>query len=187
MAFEIPFEEPTKFAAGDRVQWKRALTDYPISEGWTLTYYLRGKFQHDPLDIEASTSGSDYSVDLSPDTTAQYVPGIYHWQAFVSKSGDRKPIGSGTIEVTPDFSQISQPYDGRSHARICLDSILAVIKGRATHDQQRYVMQAVGRSVDKMTVDDLLKLRDDFLAEVKAEEGAANGGKGKNVLIRFNR
>ncbi len=187
MAFEIPYQEPTKIAAGDRAQWKRTLTDYPVSEGWTLTYYLRGNFAHDAIDIAAATDGNDYSVDLSPDVTGAYTPGIYHFQAFVSKSGDRKPVASGTIEVTPNFATITTPHDGRTHARRCLDSINAVLEGRATHDQQSYVQQAVGRSVVKMTVADLLKLRDDFATKVKAEEGEATGGKGKNVLIRFLR
>lgn len=186
MAFDIPYEEPTKFAAGDRVQWKRTLTDYPISEGWTLTYYLRGRFQHDPINLVATTSGTDYSVDITPEETANYTAGVYHVQAFVSKADDRKPVWTGTIEVTPDFSAISQPHDGRTHARKCLDAINAVLEGRSTHDQQRYVLQATGRSVDKMPIADLLKLRDYYLSEVKSEEGAGNG-KGKNVLIRFNR
>jgi hypothetical protein len=60
------------------------------------------------------------------------------------------------------------------------------MKNRATHDQQRYVMQACGRSVDKVPIADLLKFRDYWLTQVLAEESAANGGKGKNVLFRFN-
>jgi hypothetical protein len=187
MAFEIPYEEPTKFAAGDRVQWKRTLATYPVSEGWTLTYYLRGNFAEGVEDIAAATDGNDYSVDLLPAVTAEFIPGVYHYQAFVAKSGDRKLVAWGKIEVTPNFTELSQPYDGRTHARRCLDSINAVLEGRATHDQQRYVMQAVGRSVDKMPIADLLKFRDYFLAEVKGEEAATNGGKGKNVLIRFLR
>lgn len=184
MAYEIQFDEPTSFAAGDRVQWKRTLTEFPITEGWVLKYYLRCNFQHDPITITATTSGTDYSVDLTPDETDTYPPGIYYWQAFVEKSGDRKPVDDGRFVIGANFATLSQPHDGRSHARRCLESIEAVLEGRATRDDQRYVLQAVGRSVDKMPIKDLLAFRDYYLTEVRAEEADLKPNK-KNILIRF--
>lgn len=187
MAYEIPFQEPTAFAAGDRVQWKRTLADFPISESWTLKYYLRGNFAHDPITLTATTSGTDYLIDIGIDETAGYTPGVYYWQAFVEKADYRMPVSSGRFLITPDLStlQTNQPFDGRSHARRCLEAIEAVIEGRATHDQQRYVLQAVGRSVDKMPIKDLLAFRDYYLTEVQAEDATLNSRK-KNVHIRFN-
>ena len=187
MAYTILFEEPESFAAGDRVQWKRNFSDYPISEGWSLTYYLRGNFAHTPIDITATTSGADFLIDLSPTTTADYTPGTYTWQAFVSKSGDRKPVGTGRIVIDPSLSDVTTPFDGRSHARKCLEAIEAVLEGRSTHDQQRYVLQAVGRSVDKMPIKDVLALRDYYQTEVQKEEAAATGGKNRNIFVSFNR
>lgn len=187
MAFEIPFEEPVEATAGDRIQWKRTLDDYPISEGWTLVYHLRANLPGGVHNVEAAASGADYEVDIAPEESAQWTPGDYFWEAYVSVSGDRKKIGSGKITIKPDFSQIEIPFDGRTQARRILDSINLVMEGRATHDQQRYVMQAVGRSVDRMTAADLLLFRDYWKKEVLKEEKAANGGKGKNVFIRFTR
>ena len=187
MAYVIPFKEPESFAAGDRVQWKRTLADFPISEGWTLKYYLRGNFAHDPLVLTATTSGTDYSIDLTVAETSDYTPGIYYWQAFVELADDRKCIGQGSflIAVNPTDTA-GQPYDGRTHARRCLDSIQAVMEGRATRDDQRYVLQAVGRSVDKMPIKDLMAFRDYYLAEVQREE-SAGASKKKNIFIHFNR
>lgn len=187
MAYVIPTEEPEVFAAGDRVQWERRLSDYPASDGWTsLKYYLRGNFAHDTLVITATASGNLYSVDLSPTVTDAYTPGDYVWQAYVEKSGDRKPIGTGrmTVLTNPATQPTMQPFDGRTHARKCLEAIEAVLENRATHDQQRYVLQAVGRSVDKMSIADVLKLRDYYLTEVQAEEAVNNPGK-KNIFVRF--
>ncbi len=182
MAFTIPFTEPECFSAGDRVQWKRTLEDYPISEGWSLTYYLRGNFAHDPINLVATTSGTDYEIDLSPDVTGAYTPGIYYWQAFVSVTGDRKPIGSGKITVLKNFSEVTDPTDERTHARRCLDSLNAVIENRATRDEVRYVIQAIGLSVDKMPIKDLLMFRDYYLVEVNKEEG---NGRRRQILVVF--
>jgi hypothetical protein len=186
MAFEIPFEEPTSVVAGDRIQWKRTIDDYPPAS-WTLTYHLRANLPNAIVNLTATASGTDHYVDVSPDDSALWAAGDYFWEAYVTASGDRKKIGSGKIQVTPNFAGIDIPFDGRTQARKILDAINLVMKGRATHDQQRYVMQAVGRSVDRVPLADLLKFRDYWANEVRKEELASSGGRGKNVLIRFNR
>jgi hypothetical protein len=187
MAYVIRYEEPTGFAVGDRVEWKRILADYPVSESWTLKYYLRGNFAEGRIDITATTSGTEYLVDISPTVSAEYTPGIYYWQSFVEIAGtDRKPIGSGRFIITPDISDITEPVDGRSHARRCLDSINAVMENRATRDDQSYAMQAVGRSVTKMPIKDLMAFRDYYLTEVNREEAALKPNR-KNIYVRFLR
>jgi hypothetical protein len=185
MAFEIPWVEPETVRQGDRIQWKRSLADYPATT-WTLTYYFRTNLPTaSPIDVVASTLGSDYSIDISPTASRDYLPGVWFWDAYVATTGDRKTVAAGQLLVTPDFSQIDVPYDGRTQAKRILESINLVIEGRASTDVLRYVMQAVGRSVDKLPISDLLKFRDYWIAEVKAEENAGTS-KGKNVLIRFN-
>jgi len=189
MAFSIPEIEPQRVYAGDRLQWTRDFSDFPADE-WTLTYYLRSDKAGGQIDIVATADGDEFSVDVSPDTSAAYVPSTYYWSAFVSSASDRKLVAQGRMEVVQNPSDIYDPTDGRSHARRTLDSINAVIERRATSDQQRYVFQAVGRSVDKMPIKDLLDFRDYYAALVSQEEQAeaiARGeGTGKNVFVRFN-
>lgn len=186
MAHDIATTEPTEIIVGDRVQWTKSFSEYPATaESWTLNYYLRANLPGGQINITASASGEEYAVDVSPSVSNGWTPGIYFWEAYVSKTGSRYKVGEGSITLKPDFSAIELPHDGRSHARKTLDSINAVIEGRATSDIQRYVVQAVGRSIDKMPIADLLKFRDYYFAEVKKEEGIANGGRGKNIFIRF--
>lgn len=190
MAYTIPEIEPLEVVAGDRVRWKRKdLSDYPASE-WTLTYYLRGSGAGHQIDLVAVADGSYFEIDEATTTTAGYIPGVYYWSAYVSKSGDRRFIGSGRLSIRPNPVDVTQPTDGRSHARRTLEAIEAVLERRATTDQQRYVMQAVGRSVDRMPIADLLKFRDQYAAEVRAEDQAAavarGEGSGRNILFRFN-
>lgn len=186
MAHDIATTEPTELVVGDRVQWTKSLADYPATaEGWTLTYYLRANLPGGQINLTATASGQDFAIDVAPSESSTWTPGTYFWEGYVSKSGSRYKIGEGTITLQPDFSAIELPFDGRTHARKTLDAINAVIEGRATTDVQRYVMQAVGRSIDKMPIADLLKFRDYYLAEVKKEESAVTGGRGKNIFIRF--
>lgn len=188
MAFAIPETEPTTVTAGDRLQWKRTdLSDFPADE-WTLTYYLRGNKAGAQQDVEATADGDEFEIDVAPSVSAAWVADVYYWSAFVEKNDetDRKLIGQGRLVVKENPVDVVQPTDGRSHARRTLEAIEAVIEQRATTDQQRYVLQAVGRSVDRMPIADLLKFRDYYAGLVAQEDAAANGGAGRNIKIRFN-
>lgn len=191
MAYTIPEIEPLLLVAGDRAQWKRTdLADFPADE-WTLTYYLRANLAGGEITISASADGDGYEVDVAPAVTAEYTPGFYYWSAYVAQSGDRKLVAQGRLEILPNPIDVTSPVDGRSHARRTLASIEAVIERRATTDQQRYVMQAVGRSVDKIPILELLKFRDYYAGLVSAEEEkeriARGEASGRNIVIRFNR
>lgn len=191
MAFTIPEIEPQRIYAGDRLQWKRTnLADFPADE-WTLTYYFKSSVANGEFTIVAAADDGDFSIDVSPATSGEYIPAVYYWSAFVSQSStDRKLVAQGRLEVLTNPIDQTVPTDGRSHARRTLESIRAVIERRATTDQQRYVFQAVGRSVDRMPIADLLKFEAIYAARVKAEDEAekiARGeNTGKNVLVRFN-
>jgi hypothetical protein len=189
MAFTIPEIEPTKAYAGDRLQWRRTdLSDFPATT-WSLAYYLRSSAGGGNIDIAATTDGTSFSIDVSPTESGSFIPATYYWTAFVSKSGDRKLIGQGRIEILTNPVDVTGPSDGRTHARKTLDAIEAVIEKRATSDQQRYVFQAVGRSVDKMPIADVLKFRDYYagivLAEEQQERVARGESSGRNIYVRF--
>lgn len=190
MAFTIPEIEPQEIQAGDRIQWKRTnLDDFP-ADSWTLTYYLRSDQPGSAIDIVATADSLNFEVDVAPSESAAYTPATYYWTAFVSKSGDRKLVASGRLVIKEDPSQIALPVDGRSHARRTLEALEAVIERRATSDQQRYAFSAVGRSVDKMPIADVLKFRDYYLSIVKQEDArekvARGESTGKNVFIKFS-
>jgi hypothetical protein len=189
MAFTVPEIEPERVAAGDRLQWTRKdLSDFPATS-WTLTYYLRSDQPLGQIDIVATADGTNFSVDVSPTASAEYPAGKYYWTAFVSKSGDRKLVAHGQLEVLRNPTDVTTPVDGRSHARKVLDAINAVVENRATTDQQSYVFQAVGRSVTRMPIADLLKFRDYYAGLVRAEDEALavsrGQGTGRNILVRF--
>lgn len=187
---DIPTTEPAELIAGDLWTWKRTDlgSDY-LNSLYTLTYKLRpeGATTGTTLTITATASGADYLVSVAAATTAGYAAGEYNWSAFITRDSDseRFQVDYGTLTVKPDLAVATT--DPRSHAKITLDALESVIEDRATKDQMSYSIG--GRSLSRMSVDDLLKFRNTYRAEVKKEDRAearrnGKGNKGR-VLVRF--
>lgn len=181
--------EPESFVVGDYLAWKRTdlHTDYSNTL-YTLKYSARlegtGTTE---IEITAAASGTEYLIEEASATTAAYTPGVYHWQAYITRISDseRIQIGSGTFEALPNRDLSTA--DPRTHAKIVLDAIEATIAGRASQDQMSYSI--AGRSLSRMPIDDLLKFRNEYKAEVAREERKQRlkDGKGasNNIFVRF--
>lgn len=186
---EYPETEPTSMVAGDRAAWKRTDlgSDYAPAS-YSLTYKARLESSGSTvISITASESGDDYIIEVGASTTAAYTAGVYHWQAYITRSSDseRITIDSGTFEVLANRS--SATTDPRTHAKKVLEAIEAVIEGRASKDQAAY---SIGnRSLSRTPITELLILRDRYRAEVIREERAervANGlGHKGQIKVRF--
>lgn len=185
----VPETEPAAIIAGDFTTWKRTDlgSDYPPAS-YTLTYKARLEGAGTTVvSITASTSGSDYLVELASATTAGYSAGVYHWQAYITRTSDsaRVTLDSGTFTVEANRSTATT--DPRSHAKIVLDAIEATIEGRASQDQMGYTIQ--GRTLQRTPLADLLLLRDRYRAEVRSEQDAERLNNGlpsrRKILTRF--
>lgn len=185
----VPETEPSTIIAGDFTTWKRTDlgTDYPPAS-YSLSYKARLEGAGTTaVSITATTSGSDYLVALASATTAAYTAGVYHWQAYITRSSDgaRITIDEGTFTVEANRSTATT--DPRSHAKIVLDAIEATIEGRASQDQMGYTIQ--GRTLQRTPLADLLLLRDRYRAEVKREQDAERLANGlpsrRRILTRF--
>jgi len=184
-----PEIEPSQIVAGDRIAWKRTDlgTDYnPTS--YALTYSARledgGTTE---IAITASESSLDYIVEVAAATSAAYTVGVYHWQAYITRSSDseRITIDNGTWEVLTNRDAATT--DPRSHVEKVIDAIEAVIEGRASQDQAGYSI--AGRSLSRTPIPELLVLRDRYRAEyvrIQREESILNGlGHSGRILTRF--
>lgn len=170
---EIAIQEPLRARAGVTWTWERQdLTAYP-APAWTLTYWLKqqgGSGAH--FSIVAAANGAYHRVTVSAATTAGYLAGDYTWVAIASAGTDSYEVDSGTLTVQPKYSE-NVALDDRSHAKKVLDAIEAVIEGRASKDQQQYTIG--NRALTRMPIDELLRFRARYKAEVAAEERLANG------------
>lgn len=157
--------------AGDTLDFTTSVSDYAASAGWTLKYRISPRAAGTAIDLTASASGDDFLVEVAASTTATWAPGFYTWSAFVEKAGERFTVDRGQLEIRAPSSTMSGGYDGRTHARKVLDAIEAVIENRATLDQESYAIN--GRSLKRMPIEQLLKLRQIYRAEVAGEEASA--------------
>jgi hypothetical protein len=163
LAKPIPTCEPDIVRAGDTWKWTRALADYPPSEGWVLTYSIRGLSVLLDADVTVTPGVSDYAVSVAANKTAPLLPGTYQWAAFVTKAGERFTADEGVLVVERNLSTAAAG-DALSHAEKMLVIVEAALAGRLDADIEEY--QINGKAVKKIPVLELKRLRKQYRTEI---------------------
>jgi len=166
-----PTQEPDTLVIGDRWTWRRPdlAADYSPAD-YALTYEFMcdsgGGGSH-KFSITATETSDDYIVEVSQDVTEHYHVHHYKWYAFITRSSDseRIAIDNGVTQLVADYADSTA--DQRTHAKKVLDAIEAVLENRASQDQMSYSI--AGRSLSRMSIDDLLKFRDRYRSEYNIE------------------
>jgi hypothetical protein len=183
MAAPIPTTEPASLLAGDTATWLISLTDYLASDGWVLAYTLINATAK--ISISSTASNDEHLVNVDAATTAAWTAGTYSWRAQVSKAGQVFTVASGSIVVQPAFA--ASTLDNRSHARKALDAVQAYLENPANLSAAMY--EIAGRKLQRLSIPDLLTLRDRYQFEVAREEAAALVARGlpdkRRVMVRF--
>ena len=166
-----PTQEPDTLVIGDRWTWRRPdlVADYPTAD-YALTYEFHrdtGGGGQNQFTLTATETSDDYIIEIPSSTTAGYAANAYIYYAFITRTSDseRVAIDNGRAELVEDFSDSNA--DVRSHAKTVLDAIEATIEGRASQDQMSYSI--AGRSLSRMSIDDLMRFRDRYYAEYQEE------------------
>lgn len=176
-----PTQLPAELQIGDYWAWKRTdlASSYPLAD-YSLKYifYLVSGSTASNFTIDASESNGEYVFATS--STAKPI-GDYKWTAVITKT-------AGNVAAVIDTGYITLVSDGiRSHTKLVLDSIEAVIENRATIDQAS--MSIAGRSLSRMSIDELMTFKDryklDWLKEVKKARVKNNQGSGNIIKARF--
>lgn len=167
--------ETQKFTQGDSLSQTICLSDYP-SPAWTLSFALvnaAGAINITTTPID----GTCHAVDVDPSTSSAWAPGRYTWTASVSDGTDRHTVGAGVVLILVDLST-QTAYDTRTHARRVLDAINALIESRASSGDIDTVKAAAGGRNIENDLEQLLKLRQLYQAQVDAEDRAAGNKPG---------
>jgi len=192
--------EPDTIVIGDFVQWKKSnlVTDYPTSD-YTVRYVARisgggdneiiitgtGQTDHYLFTVLNENTGTGNSMTVTG--SSNFVQGHYFYQLEVERNSDneRVVIDRGHFIVVPDLD-INQA-DPRSHAEVMLGKIESLLSGKADSDVASY--SVAGRSLNKMTFEELVNARDFYRREVKQEMNAIDikhGRKGSSTIkVRF--
>tara|TARA_B100000287_G_C20371295_1_gene677815 strand:+ start:151 stop:681 length:531 start_codon:yes stop_codon:yes gene_type:complete len=158
--------------------------DYPASQGWSGTFYLRGQSAQS---VSATASGDDFVISANAGVTVLWPAGYYQWFFEVEKGGDKHILRQGTLEVLAALANISDGVDLRSVVKKTLDAIESLIQGKAASDVQQY--QINGRMLTKMSISELIKWRSKYKQwyneEQRAEKLAQGLNTGRQVKVRF--
>ena len=182
-----PTEIPSQLVAGDTLKFKITNSEFLASADWTYNFVLINATTR--LGPFASTAdGDSHQVTVEEGVTATWAAGEYRLQAYYEHTGgDRFTTDFGNFEVLHDVVGDTSATDLRSHAKIALDAIEAVMESRATIDQMEF--QIAGRSLKRMEVGDLIKFREYYRGEVRSEklkEDIADGkSSGNQIRTRF--
>lgn len=184
-----PEGEPLQIVVGDFLQWKKTqiASDYPTATH-SAEYVARitggGASEIKLAAIERDTY---YLFQVDSATSAAFDAGFYHWQLEVTETatGNRIVVERGEFEAIQDLD--INGADPRPHAEIMLDKIESLLEGRADGDVSTYSI--AGRSITKMSPEELLQWRDYYRREVAVfrRKNAIDRGKKGNatILMRF--
>lgn len=188
-ADNAPKEIPTSLVLGDFVQFKLTeySTDYDNSLHTMALIMRSGTGANLEFTINATNTGNDYLFTADSATTSGYTSGHYHYQLEVveTSSSNRLVLDQGEIDILPDLDVNN--VDPREHAEKMLQKIESVLENRADADVSSYSI--AGRSLTKMSPEELLTWRDYYRREVKSHKRKLDVKHGRRtsstVLMRF--
>jgi hypothetical protein len=183
-----PTGVPTEVVVGDFIQFKitQFSEDYSNSTH-TMRFVARiSTGGSTEVKVDATASGDDYLFAVPSATSANYSVGTYHYQLEIERNSDNERIvvDRGEIDIVTDFDN---QVDPRHHAEIMLGKIEGILEGKADSDVSSYSI--AGRSLTKLSPDELVQWRDYYRREVSAikrKEAIKHGRKPKStILLRF--
>jgi len=188
-AANAPSAVPEKIVVGDFIQWKLTdlSSDYPPAS-YTATYIARitggGASE---IQVTGTNSDGIYLFTVTSATSAGFNAGQYHWQLEIvqNSSGNRIVVDRGYFEAIVDLD--ANNADPRTHAEIMITKIESLLSGKADSDVANYSI--AGRSLTKLTFQELIQARDYYKQEHRKEEigerirrGIATGS---TIQVRF--
>jgi hypothetical protein len=168
---------PDSFPAGTSLNIRFDLADYPAPT-WEASLHIKGA---GALDAVGVADGTGHLFEIAASATDDLPPGLYQWAVRVSgPDGEILQPCEGLTNVTPDIAE-ADAGDLQSWAEKTLALVEAAIAGRIPSGMESY--QVLGRAISKIPLADLMKIRDQLRASVKAK--GAGKGLGRKVLIGF--
>lgn len=166
---------PDRFVSGDSWAFARVdIFDLFPDPGFALDVVFSPKSGGAPVTVVAANEGNSWVCRVDAATSAAWTPGVWCWAAVVRNiaTGERATFDQGEVQVLPDPA--TSTADQRSQARRILEAIEATIEGRVVKDVDNYSIE--GRSLTRIPMEELIKLRTRYRSIVRKEESPGSGG-----------
>ena len=188
-ANNAPEGEPLEIVVGDFLQWKRSdlVADYPPAE-YSAEYVARiTGGGNNEIKLTGTDTPNYYLFTVSSADSSDFLAGYYHWQLEITQTatGNRLVVDQGDFTALPDLDD--NQADPRIHAEIMITKIETILEGKADSDVSNYSI--AGRSLTKMTFEELLEARDRYKREFVKHENNERAKRGRatsaTIKVRF--
>jgi hypothetical protein len=172
---------------GEILTFKKSLSAYPAS-AYTLKYYFKASAAVAAIEVAATADGDDYLI--SADTTS-WTEGAIFYQAFVTATGVKKLVDSGSLTLQASLISLATAHDGRSHVKRTLDLLRTAFEGRATETDEEYEINTGSGSrrlksmTHKQLIDAITHYEKLYRNELRVERIKAGCGIGNKRLVIF--
>lgn len=126
------WREPIELSAGDTLAFKRNLTDYLATDGWGLTYDLRGGAQ--AISFASVADGAAHSMSVPAATTATWLPGEYILAGYAQKGDERHQIYLGSLTITANVPALPGDEPVKTFAQKMVEQLETVMLAKAGDD-----------------------------------------------------
>ena len=176
MAAAVPTQEPLVIRAGDTATWTKSFADYPVADGWALSYSGQSEdaFQ---ITFTGAISGNHFLITLAAAITAQWEPGIYKLNSYVTLGSQRFTVGEFVIGVLPDLARDATLFDLRTKAKRILDLIDKAFLAQ----KQTMRTNIEGVELYYRTYEDMIQGRN-YWANIYAAETARITGRNSRII-----
>ncbi len=192
----IVWREPFSIAAGETVLFERRLPDYPASQGWAITYSMRGQIA--AIEFTSVADGDSHSVNVPAATTATWAVGEYILAGVVINAagsvadgiaaGETHQIYYGALTVTQNVAAAPGNAPETTHYQRMVSALQQVMEGKALHDikTSRIEMTMIERIDPKDYADFYAKyyrLRQNEIDDQRAKNGQPSRNKVKPIFL----
>lgn len=167
---------PDEINAGDTLAFIVKGGDTPAGT-YTGSAKLVGTAVSAAATVTQYQSGTDFLVTFPASVTAAIAAGDYKISVLATLGTERYTIREARIRLNVDPGTVATT-GGLAHCQRTLTLIETAIEGRLTSDHESYAIN--GRSIAKIPVRELVRLRGIYLAKV---QNLQNGGRPRGSVV----
>jgi hypothetical protein len=116
--------QPT-LVAGETLNYRATLAEYPASAGWQLTLYVNPRAGGVAQQVVSAPDGDSHLVQAGGATTATWAAGAYAYEIWAALGAERYRLEAGQLQVQASLIGAAAGVDSRSPAQRLLDGLEA--------------------------------------------------------------